>query len=95
MQKRLMSYGLGLALGALLAWPAAAQSGAGMNSNKPRANDKLGSKEPAYKGMNSNAPASAGMNSNKPGARPGLSGVNPNDLKLKPNEKFSGKEPAK
>ncbi len=85
MQKRWMTSWIPLALGMLLALPAAAQSGGGMNSNKPRPNDKLGSKEPAYQGMNSN----------KPAAKAGLSGVNPNDLKVKPNEKSSRKEPAK
>jgi hypothetical protein len=53
----------------------------GMNSNAPRANSKLSSKEPAYGSMNSNVPA----------AKPAL---NAEDLKMKPADKVQTKEPA-
>ena len=95
MHRRWTRSWLTLFLGVLLAGPAAAQSGGGMNSNKPQANDKLMSKEPAYGSMNSNKPTS-GMNSGAPAPRQGgLTGVNPNDLKVKPSDKSMRKEPAK
>jgi hypothetical protein len=58
-----------------------AEQQGGMNSNAPRVDPKLGSKEPAYTNMNSNAPA----------AKPAL---NSEDLKMKPAAKVQSKEPA-
>lgn len=88
---------------------ALASGDCGMNSNKPCPNPpKSSAKEPAYKSLNSNKPATtqaqqatdtpaqvqADAPQNTP-ARATLSGVNPNDLKLKPRSPpTSSKEPA-